>query len=129
MSERQRIQTESAPAAVGPYSQAIVAGGLVHCSGQVAFDPATMELVGDTAAAQAERAIQNLCAVLAAAGSSPERVLKCNLYLVDMGEFAAVNEVYARTFGEDTPPARACIQAAALPKGALFEIDCVALVD
>ena len=129
MSSKRIVHTPSAPAAIGPYNQAVVAAGLVHCSGQIALDPESGELLGSTAAEQAERAIQNLCAVLAAAGSAPERALKCTLYLADMGEFAAVNAVYERTFGGEDAPARATVAAAGLPKGALFEIDCVALVD
>jgi len=121
------ITTSSAPAAIGPYSQAVSAAGLVHCSGQIALDPATMQIVGDDAAQQAERVLTNLGAVLEAAGSSLARAVKCTVYLVDMGDFAAVNEVYARFFVGESPPARACVEVARLPKGALVEIDCVAL--
>lgn len=128
MTARQPVQTPHAPAAIGPYSQAIVAAGLVHCSGQIAIDPETQELVGADAPAQAERALANLKAVLEAAGSGLDRVVKCNVYLASMADFAAVNEVYGRYFGGESPPARACIEAAGLPKGALFEVDCVALV-
>ena len=127
MSDRTSVSTDSAPAAIGPYSQGIVGAGLVHCSGQIAMDPATGELVGEDAATQAEGAIRNLQAVLEAAGSSLDKVLKCNVFLVDMGEFAQVNEVYARYFKGDSPPARATVEVSGLPKGALFEIDCVAL--
>ena len=128
MSERTIVSTEGAPAAIGPYSQGVIGAGLVHCSGQIAMDPATGELVGEDAATQAEGAIRNLQAVLEAAGSSLDKVLKCNVFLVDMGEFAQVNEVYARYFNGDSPPARATVEVSGLPKGALFEIDCVALV-
>jgi 2-iminobutanoate/2-iminopropanoate deaminase len=128
MTERRVVATKNAPAAIGAYSQAIVAGGLAHCSGQIALDPATGEMVGDDAPAQAERALTNLKAVLEAAGSSLERVVKCNLYLADMADFAAVNEVYAAFFTGDEPPARACVAVRTLPKNALFEVDCVALV-
>ena len=128
MSERTIVSTEGAPAAIGPYSQGVIGAGLVHCSGQIAMDPATGELVGEDAATQAEGAIRNLQAVLEAAGSSLDKVLKCNVFLVDMGEFAQVNEVYARYFKGDSPPARATVEVSGLPKGALFEIDCVALV-
>ena len=121
------VTTSSAPAAIGPYSQAVSAGGFVHCSGQIALDPATMQIVGDDAAQQAERALTNLGAVLEAAGSSLARVVKCTVYLVDMGDFAAVNEIYARFFAGESPPARACVEVARLPKDALVEIDCVAL--
>ena len=127
MSERTIVSTDGAPAAIGPYSQGVIGAGLVHCSGQIAMDPATGEVIGDDAATQAEGALRNLQAVLEAAGSSLDKVLKCNVFIVDMGEFAAVNEVYARYFTGDSPPARACVEVSALPKGALFEIDCVAL--
>ena len=127
MSERPIVSTEGAPAAIGPYSQGVIGAGLVHCSGQIAMDPATGELVGEDAATQAEGAIRNLQAVLEAAGSSLDKVVKCNVFLVDMGEFAQVNEVYARYFKGDSPPARATVEVSGLPKGALFEIDCVAL--
>ena len=129
MNERETVSTSGAPGAIGPYSQAVIAGGLVHCSGQIALDPESGALVGEgDVVAQAERALANLCAVLEAAGSGPERVLKCNLYLVDMGDFAAVNEVYARTFSGEDPPARACVEVSRLPKDVLVEIDCVAQV-
>ncbi|MDE0915396.1 MAG: Rid family detoxifying hydrolase, partial [Planctomycetota bacterium] len=122
-SERHAIQTDSAPAAIGAYSQAIVAGGLVHCSGQVALDPTSGELRGDTAAEQAELALANLSAVLQAAGASLGQVLKCNVYLTNLDDFAAVNEVYARAFEGGVPPARACVEVSRLPKGALVEVD------
>lgn len=121
------IATDRAPQAIGPYSQAVSSGGMLYLSGQVALDPASGELVGDTAEAQAARALENLGSVLAAAGSGFERVLKTTVYLIDMKEFAAVNAVYARYFG-DSRPARATVQVSALPKGARVEIDAVALV-
>ena len=127
MSERRIVATEGAPKAIGPYSQAVVAAGLVHCSGQIALDPRTGQVVGSSAAAQAERALENLGAVLRAAGSGFESVLKCTVYLADMGDFAAVNEVYARCFPGERPPARATVAVRTLPKNALVEIDCVAL--
>lgn len=127
MSERRIVRSAGAPAAIGPYSQAVVAAGLVHCSGQIALDPKGGELVGRDVAAQTERALANLKAVLEEAGSGLERVLKCNVYLVDMADFAAMNAVYARAFPGDAPPARATVAVAALPKGARVEIDCVAL--
>jgi 2-iminobutanoate/2-iminopropanoate deaminase len=129
MNARRTLRTDGAPAAIGPYSQAVVAAGLVHCSGQIAIDPATQTLLEGDAAAQAERALRNLGAVLEAAGSSFARVVKCNVYLVDMADFAAVNEVYARHFSGPEPPARACVAVYQLPKLARVEIDCVALVD
>ena len=128
-SERHAIQTDFAPAAIGAYSQAIVAGGLVHCSGQVALDPTSGELRGDTAAEQAELALANLSAVLQAAGASLGQVLKCNVYLTNLDDFAAVNEVYARAFEGGVPPARACVEVSRLPKGALVEVDCVATLE
>ena len=124
-SERHAIQTDSAPAAIGAYSQAIVAGGLVHCS----LDPTSGELRGDTAAEQAELALANLSAVLQAAGASLGQVLKCNVYLTNLDDFAAVNEVYARAFEGGVPPARACVEVSRLPKGALVEVDCVATLE
>lgn len=125
---RRKIHTESAPAAIGPYSQAIVHGGLVHCSGQIALDPETMELVEGDVAVQAEQVLKNLGAVLEAAGSDFARVLKCNVYLTDMGDFARINEVYARFFDGPEPPARATVAVRGLPKGVAVEIDCVAAV-
>jgi 2-iminobutanoate/2-iminopropanoate deaminase len=129
MSDRRVVSTPNAPAAIGPYHQAIVAGGLVHCSGQVALDPATGEMVGSGVVEEAQQALRNLGAVLEAAGSSFARVVKCNVYLKDLGDFGAVNEVYAAAFEGVEPPARACVEVARLPKDALVEIDCVALVD
>ncbi len=129
MNERKIVSTSGAPGAIGPYSQAVVAGGWVHCSGQIALDPGSGSLVGEgDVVAQAERALENLRAVLEAAGSGPERVVKCNVYLLDMGDFAAVNEVYGRTFSGEEPPARACVEVSRLPKDVLVEIDCVALL-
>ncbi len=121
------VATESAPAAIGPYSQAIVAGDLVFTAGQIPIDPATGELVTGDIAAETTLVLRNLSAVLEAAGSGLDRVIKTTVYLKDMGQFAAMNEVYAAFFG-DTPPARAAIQAAALPRGVSVEIDCVATI-
>src|SRR5688500_8515276 len=107
---RTAISTEGAPAAIGPYSQAIRAGGMVFCSGQIALDPASGELVGGgDAAAEARQALANLVAVLAAAGTGPERVVKTTIFLVDMGDFAAVNRVYAEVFATE-PPARSTVE-------------------
>jgi 2-iminobutanoate/2-iminopropanoate deaminase len=128
MTQRKKIATPDAPAAIGPYSQAIVAGGLVHCSGQIALDPKTKELVPGDVAAQTRRVLANLAAVLAAAGSDFTKVVKCNVYLKNMDDFAAVNAVYGESFTGDAPPARATVEVARLPKNALVEIDCVALV-
>ena len=130
MPERTRVATppdRPAPAAIGPYSQAIVAGGLVHCSGQIAIDPSTGNLVSGDVAAQTERVLQNLGAVLAAAKSDLARVVKCTVYLRSMDDFAAMNAVYARHFPADSPPARATVAVLDLPRGALVEIDCTAL--
>ena len=124
---RKKITTPSAPAALGPYSQAIVAAGLVHCSGQIALDPASGVLVAGDVTRQTERVLENLKAVLAAAGSDLGRVVKCNVYLKDIGDFQAMNGVYSRYFAGDAPPARATVEVARLPKDALVEIDCVAL--
>ena len=127
MNERKKIATTAAPAAIGPYSQAIVAGGFVHCSGQIALDPATGALIPGDVAAQTERVLENLKAVLAAAGSDLSRAVKCNVYLADIGDFAAMNAVYGRYFAGDEAPARATVGIASLPRGALVEIDCLAL--
>ena len=130
MSQRRTIiQTSDAPQAIGAYSQAVVAAGLVHCSGQIALDPASGKIIEGDVSAQAERCLINLGAVLKAAGSSFASVLKCNVFLADMGDFAAVNEVYARYFTGDEPPARACVAVRTLPKSVAVEIDCVALVE
>jgi 2-iminobutanoate/2-iminopropanoate deaminase len=122
------ILSPDAPAAIGPYSQAIVAGGFVHCSGQIALDPKTMELVTGDVAVQTERVLKNLVAVLAAAGTSLAKVVKCNVYLSDMGSFAAMNEVYARFFTGEAPPARATVAVKTLPKNVDVEIDCLAIL-
>jgi 2-iminobutanoate/2-iminopropanoate deaminase len=119
------VSTESAPAAIGPYSQAVTAGDLVFTAGQIAIDPATGDIVDGGIAAETAQVLRNLSAVLTAAGSGLERVIKTTVYLADMGEFAAMNEVYA-TFFVASLPARAAIEAAALPRGVRVEIDCVA---
>jgi 2-iminobutanoate/2-iminopropanoate deaminase len=119
------VSTDAAPAAVGPYSQAIVSNGLVFCSGQVPLDPATGELVGGPIADQTRRCMQNLAAVLAAAGSSFANAVKLTVFLTDMDDFAELNEAYGEFF-EGEPPARATFAVAALPKGARVEIECVA---
>ena len=119
------IATPDAPKAIGPYSQATVAHGFIYTAGQVALDPATTELVAGGVKEQTERALQNLAAVLAAAGSSLQRVVKTTVFLVDMADFAAMNEVYARHFG-DHRPARSTVAVAGLPRGARVEIEVVA---
>ncbi len=121
------VHSADAPAAIGPYSQAIVADGVVYTAGQIALDPRTGELSGGDIATQTARVFDNLQAVLTAAGASLGSVVKTTVYLADMAEFAAMNEVYARYFG-DHKPARSTVQAAALPRGARVEIDCIALV-
>ena len=120
------IATDDAPKAIGPYSQAIGAGDLVFCAGQVALDPATgVSATGDVRA-QTERVLDNLTAVLAAAGSDLRHVVKTTVYLTDFTDFAAMNEVYAKRFG-DHRPARATVGVSALPKGLRVEIECVAI--
>jgi 2-iminobutanoate/2-iminopropanoate deaminase len=121
------IQTDQAPAAIGPYSQAVAAGGLVFVSGQIPLDPATGQLVTGGVAAQAAQAIANLRAILEAAGLSLDDVVKTTVLLADMADFEAVNKVYADHFTAEPRPARAAFQAAALPKGALVEIEAVAV--
>ena len=123
--ERQTVDAAGAPAAVGPYSHAVKAGELLFCSGQVALDPESGELVGDTPGEQARLALQNLSAVCEAAGTSLDRVIRCTVYLTDIaGAWSEVNEVYGSFFGSD-PPARAAIGVAALPKGAQVEVDAI----
>ena len=121
----QPLQTDKAPAAIGPYSQAIRAGDFLFVSGQIPLDPATGQIVGADAGAQARQALANLRAILAAAGLGMDRVVKTTLLLADMKDFAAVNEVYAAAFGGHKP-ARATFQVARLPKDALVEIEAIA---
>jgi 2-iminobutanoate/2-iminopropanoate deaminase len=127
---RETISTPGAPKAIGPYSQAVVvpASKLVFCSGQIPLDPQTGEIVGaGDVGAQTDRVLKNLGAVLGAAGASFASVVKTTIFLADLQDFATVNEVYARFFG-DAPPARATVQAAGLPKGALVEIEAIATI-
>ena len=126
MSDRKEVSTGGAPAAIGPYSQAVIAGGFVFVSGQIPLDPATGALVASGAGAQAERARVSLQAVLEAAGSGLHRVVKTTVFLTDLADFPEVNGVYARFFPRE-PPARATVQVAALPRGAAIEIEAVAL--
>jgi 2-iminobutanoate/2-iminopropanoate deaminase len=119
------IATELAPKAIGPYSQAVEYGGLIYCSGQIPLDPATGQMVEGGVAEQTARVLDNLRAVLEAAGSGLDCVLKTTCFLKDMGEFAAMNEVYAKYFAE-APPARATVEAARLPRDVRVEIECVA---
>jgi 2-iminobutanoate/2-iminopropanoate deaminase len=120
------VQTSKAPAAIGAYSQAVSANGFVFCSGQVALDPDSGELVGDSVAEQTARCLDNLAAVLEAAGSSLVHVVKVVVYLADMGDFADFNEAYGGYFASE-PPARVTVGVNALPKGARVEIECTAL--
>lgn len=120
----QKIETQNAPAAIGPYSQGMIAGGLVFTSGQIGVDPATGKAPGDTIVLQAEQSCKNVAAVLAAAGSSMEKVVKTTCFIADMQDFAAFNEVYAKYFV--SCPARSCVAAKQLPKGLLCEIEAVA---
>jgi len=124
---REAISTPAAPGAIGPYSQAIKAGGFVFLSGQIPLDPATGALVSGGIAEQTERVLQNLGAILSASGTSFDRVVKTTVYLADMSEFAAMNEVYGRYFPAPAP-ARATIQAARLPRDVRVEIDLIAQV-
>lgn len=124
---REPVQTDKAPAAIGPYSQAIRAGGFVFVSGQIPIDPATGQFVAGGIGEQTERVLQNLSAVLEAAGSGLNKVVKTTVFLADMQEFAQMNEVYARFFTE-APPARATVAAAGLPRDARVEIEAVALL-
>lgn len=122
------IETANAPKAIGPYSQAVVHNGTVYASGQIPLDPATNDLVNDNITIQTTQVLENLKAVLEAAGSSLERVLKTTVYLRDMDEFPLMNEVYGKYFTSSWP-ARATVQAARLPKDVRVEIDCIASVD
>jgi 2-iminobutanoate/2-iminopropanoate deaminase len=122
----EKIATDSAPRAIGPYSQAIVSGDLVFCAGQVGIDPATGEAVQGDVKAQTGRIIDNLAAVLAAAGTDLAHVVKTTVFLTDIGDFAAMNEVYAQKFG-DHRPARSTIGIAALPRNLRVEIECIAV--
>src|SRR5262249_42421526 len=124
---KDRVQTDNAPKAIGPYSQAIKANGLIFASGQIPLDPATMQIVEGGIREQTDRVLNNLSAVLGAAGSSLDRVVKTTVFLADLGEFAEMNEVYGRFFGQ-TPPARSTVEVARLPRDVRVEIDVIALV-
>jgi 2-iminobutanoate/2-iminopropanoate deaminase len=128
MTKLQRVQTPDAPAAIGPYSQGIIVNGMVYTAGQIPLDPASMELTGgDDIAAQTEQVMKNLAAILAAAGASLQSVVKTTVFLSDMQDFVAMNEVYGRHFGEHRP-ARSTVQAAGLPKNVKVEIEAVAAI-
>jgi 2-iminobutanoate/2-iminopropanoate deaminase len=120
------IATDSAPRAIGPYSQAIVVGNVIYTAGQIALDPATMSMVGKDVAEQTEQVLRNLAAVLQAGGSSLQHVVKTTVFLADMADFPAMNEVYGRHFGEHRP-ARSTVAVRSLPKDARVEIDAIAL--
>ena len=122
-----KISTDKAPAAVGPYSQAMEVNGLVYTSGQIALDPATGQIVGSTIEEQAEQVMKNLVSVLKAAGTGPENVVKTLCFLTDMNDFAAFNSIYARYFTEK--PARSCVGVRSLPKGAICEVEAVAVIE
>ena len=123
---REVIASKDAPQAIGPYSQAIKEGGMVFCSGQIALDPASGTIVAGNAAQQTDRILRNLAAVLASAGSGLERVVKTTVFLKNMADFAAMNEVYGRYFKTE-PPARSTVEVARLPKDVLVEIDVIAV--
>jgi len=122
------VITANAPAPVGPYNQAVKAGGVLYCSGQIALDPSTGLMVGaGDVEAETRQVLSNLQAVLEAGGSSPGQVLRTTVFLADLGGFARVNAIYAELFSDGVSPARACVEVAALHKGARVEIDCIAL--
>lgn len=123
--DKKVISTESAPAAIGPYSQAVSTKRLIFCSGQIPLDPVTMELVSGSVAEETKQCVRNLEAVLTAAGSGLDKILKTTIYVTNMDDFAEVNEAYGSFFPND-PPARATVGVSALPKGARVEIDCIA---
>ncbi len=124
--QRTRVNSRRAPAAIGPYSQAILVGDTLYCSGQIAIDPDTGHLLSDSVEAETERVIENLSAVLAEADMSLEHVVQCRVYLIDINDYGLVNEVYARYFDENSP-AREAVGVAALPRGAKVEMSCIAV--
>ncbi len=125
---KDRVQTDNAPKAIGPYSQAIKANGFVFASGQIPLDPQTMQIIEGGVREQTERVMNNLKAVLEAAGSSFDRVVKTTVFLADLNDFVDMNEVYGRFFG-DAPPARSTVEVARLPRDVRVEIDAIALTD
>ena len=123
----QAVTTADAPAPVGPYNQAVQAGGWLYCSGQIPLDPATGEMVGGgDVEAETRQVLRNLKAVLNAAGTESSKVVRTTVYLIDLADFQEVNAIYAEMFGSGVSPARACVQVAALTKGSKVEIDCIA---
>ena len=127
MQDRRIVSTPDAPAAIGPYSQAVVAGDLVFCSGQIAIDPATNQFAGGSIEAQTTRVLDNLTHVLEAAGSGLDQALRLTVFVKDLNDFAAFNEVYATYFAAE-PPARSTVQVAKLPMDVMIEVDCIALI-
>jgi 2-iminobutanoate/2-iminopropanoate deaminase len=125
--DRRTVSAEGAPEAIGPYSHAVAANGMLFCSGQVPLDPESGEIVGETPAEQATKCLQNLSAVCEAAGTSLARAVRLTIFTTQLDEFAQINEAYAEFFA-DEPPARAAVGVAALPKGALVEIDAIVLL-
>lgn len=126
--DKKVISTGEAPQAIGPYSQAIAAQGLLFCSGQVALDPSTGELTDESVDGQTRKALENLRAIVEQGGSDMGRIVKVTAYLTDIGDFQTFNEVYGKFFGDDAPPARATVEVSGLPKGARVEVDCIALI-
>jgi 2-iminobutanoate/2-iminopropanoate deaminase len=129
LTRKERVETGNAPAAIGPYSQGMKIGNLVFTAGQVGLDPRTGALIEGGIAEQARRVLDNISAILEAAGSSLENAVKTTVFLTDMTNFAAMNEVYKQYFSNDSPPARTTIQVAALPLGAMVEMECVAALN
>ncbi len=127
MATRKVIQTENAPDAIGPYSQAIAVGDTVYVSGQIPLDPQTGKFAGSDITTQTYRVMDNVKAIVEASGSSMDKVIKCSIFLSDMGDFATVNEIYGSYFGNE-PPAREAIAVKTLPKNALVEVSCIALL-
>jgi 2-iminobutanoate/2-iminopropanoate deaminase len=127
LAKKERIRADQAPAAIGAYSQGIKVGEFVYTAGQLGLDPATGTLVDGGITEQARRVLDNLKSILEAAGTSLDNVIKTTVFLSDMSNFAAMNEIYKQYFNTDTPPARSTVQVAALPLGAMVEIECVAL--
>ncbi|WMX14029.1 MULTISPECIES: Rid family detoxifying hydrolase [unclassified Aureispira] len=125
---KQIIQTKNAPAPVGPYNQAVVANGILYVSGQIAINPETGELESGGIKSETERVMQNLAGVLAEANTTFENVIKCTIFMTDMGNYAAINEVYSRYFNDDTAPAREAVEVSNLPKYVNVEISCIATV-
>ncbi len=126
---REIVATPDAPAAIGPYSQAVKANGMLFCSGQIAIDPATSKLIDGDVGAQTQLVMKNLAAVLKAGGSSFGQVVRTTIFLADMGDFGTVNEIYAKAFEGMDPPARATVAVKTLPKNVDVEISCIALTD